>query len=155
MSEAAVIVAATTIRRFGMYEFSFTTTIDASVERVWSVWSDMARYPEWDERELELRLDGPFAAGTTGYSKQRGNPGGPFRIVSVTPPTGWSNASALPNGELLISHALAAEGSGTRITKTYRVSGPLQLPFRLWFAPALRRAQPKSFAALAERIASA
>jgi Polyketide cyclase / dehydrase and lipid transport len=138
-----------------MYEFEFSADIDAPIAEVWAVWSDMAKYPQWDPRELELRLDGPFAAGTTGFSKQKGNPGGPFRIESVTVGTGWQNSSALPGGELLIGHSLAAVGtSRTHIVKTYRVTGPLVLLFRVWFAPALRRAQPRSFAALAARVAS-
>jgi hypothetical protein len=114
----------------------------------------MTKYPEWDPRELELRLDGPFTAGTTGYSKQKGNPGGAFRIVEVDAPSGWTNASPLPGGELLISHRLEKLGAArTRITKSYQVTGPLQLLFRIWFAPALRKAQPKSFEALAVRVA--
>jgi Polyketide cyclase / dehydrase and lipid transport len=136
-----------------MYSFEFSTELDASRDAVWKVWSDMTKYPEWDPRELELRLDGPFAAGTTGYSKQKGNPGGVFRIVDVSAPSAWTNASPLPGGELVISHRLdELGGTRTRITKRYQVTGPLQLLFRLWFAPALGRAQPTSFAALATRL---
>jgi uncharacterized protein YndB with AHSA1/START domain len=135
-----------------MYEFSFTTEIAAPLDRVWAVWSDMPKYPEWDPRELELRLDGPFAAGTTGYSRQKGNPGGTFRVLSVDAPTGWINVSPLPGGELVIAHRLDDLGGRTRATKTYRASGPLQLLFRLWFAAALRRAMPATWSALAARI---
>ena len=138
-----------------MYEFEFTTELNAPRDAVWKVWSDMTSYPEWDPRELELRLDGPFAAGTAGYSKQKGNPGGVFRVVEVDAPSGWKNVSPLPGGELLISHRLEKLGDlCTKLTKTYRVTGPLELLFRIWFAPALRRAQPASFAALATRVAA-
>ena len=124
------------------YEFHFTTQLDAPIERVWAVWSDMTKYPEWDKRELELRLDGPFAAGTVGYSKQKGNPGGSFHVVAVNEPTGWSNLSDLPNDELLIRHTLKDLGDHrTEITKSYTVTGPLEAPFRIWFAPTMRSAQ--------------
>jgi uncharacterized protein YndB with AHSA1/START domain len=138
-----------------MYEFSFVTEIDAPIDRAWAVWSDMPKYPQWDPRELELRLDGPFAAGTTGYSRQKGNPGGAFRVLSVDAPTGWTNASPLPGGELVIAHRLEDLGGRTRLTKSYRVTGPLQPLFRLWFAGALRRAMPATWSALAARIAAA
>jgi hypothetical protein len=110
----------------------------------------MVRYPEWDPREQALRLDGPFEAGTTGWSKQVGpRPGSPFRLVRVEAPNRWTNESPLPGGRLSIDHLLTDRGDGTvHLTKRYEVHGPMQLAFRLIFAHAIRRDTPGTFTAL-------
>jgi hypothetical protein len=133
-----------------MYTIDCEATITGRLADVWATWTDMVRYPEWDPREQALRLDGPFEAGTTGWSKQVGpRPGSPFRLVRVDPPTGWTNESPLPGGKLVIDHQLSDNGDGTvHLVKRYQVHGPMQLAFRLIFARGIVREAPGTFAAL-------
>jgi hypothetical protein len=133
-----------------MYAIDCEATIRGRVSDVWATWTDMVRYPEWDPREQALRLDGPFEAGTTGWSKQVGpRPGSPFRLVRVEAPNRWTNESPLPGGRLSIDHLLTDRGDGTvHLTKRYEVHGPMQLAFRLIFAHAIRRDTPGTFTAL-------
>jgi len=133
-----------------MYAIECEATIRGRLTDVWNTWTDMARYPEWDPREEVLRLDGAFAAGTTGWSKQVGpRPGSPFTLVRVEPQARWTNESPLPGGKLVIDHHLTDTGDGSvHLLKRYEVSGPMQLAFRLIFARGIEREAPGTFAAL-------
>jgi hypothetical protein len=66
-----------------MYLFECETTFEAEPDTVWKLWTDVARWPEWDVSKEIARLDGPFQPGTRGWAKQRANLGGSFTITLV------------------------------------------------------------------------
>jgi hypothetical protein len=127
-----------------------TATLGAAPAAVWAVWADMTSYPAWDPRDEEMRLDGPFATGTTGWSKQAGRrPGSPFTLTLVEPMTRWVNELPLPGGSLVIDHQLeAVSGGRSAVRKTYTAHGPMAVLFALHFGRGIRREMPASFAAL-------
>ena len=132
-----------------MYSFEASHVIRGDVETVWAVWADPDGFPEWDPREERTELRGPFAAGSTIDSKQKGNPGGVSTITTVEPGRRWSAESPLPGGQLRIDHVVEPAGDGrVRVGKRYDVTGPLTLLFRLYYGPRVLRALPASFAAL-------
>ena len=132
-----------------MYSFEVTTIVQADPAALWQAWTDMPRFPQWDPREEETRLDGPFAAGTSGWSKQRGNPGGPFTIARIVEGRRWDVTSPLPGGKLDITHEISPLPDGkVQLRKQYDVHGPLTVLFRLHYARKVRKAMPDSFAAL-------
>ncbi|MGC3953012.1 MAG: SRPBCC family protein [Propionicimonas sp.] len=132
-----------------MYSFSSTQVLAAPIEAVWAVWSDPDSFPRWDPREERTELIGPFAPGSTIRSKQVGMPSAEMTLTAATSRTRWTISSPLPGGELTIDHTLASDGAGrTTITKSYRVSGPMALLFRLYYGPRIRAAMPVTFAAL-------
>ena len=132
------------------YELDVATVIRADAAATWSAWTDIDRFSSWDPREQRNRLDGPFAVGTTGWSKQKGAPGGPYTICRIEPGRGWQATSPLPGGTLTIDHRIDDLGGGqVRVSKRYVATGPMSLAFRCWFGPSIRRAMPASFAALA------
>src|ERR1700748_2960446 len=61
--------------------FEGGATFDAHPDAVWKVWTDVARWPEWDVSKEIAQLDGPFEAGTRGWGRQRGKLGGSFPIT--------------------------------------------------------------------------
>lgn len=137
-----------------MYVFGNELTVDGDLDRLWAVWSDLPRFPEWDPRELVTRINGPFAVGTTVYSKQQGNPGGESTITVVEPPHRWTAESPLPGGMLVIEHRLEPTEDGrVTVSKRYEVRGPLTLLFRVYYGPRVRTAMVGTFRALAEEAA--
>ena len=72
-----------------MHLFECEATFEADPDAVWKVWTDLARWPEWDVSKEIARLDGPFEPGVSGWAKQRGNLGGPFTITVVEPGRRW------------------------------------------------------------------
>lgn len=132
-----------------------TATLDGDLAEVWEVWADMPAYPTWDPREEETRLDGAFATGVTGWSKQvGGRAGSTFTLTLVKPMSRWVNELPLPGGRLVIDHRLTAAGEGrVALTKTYTADGPLAVLFRLYFSRGIRREMPTTFAALEAEVA--
>ena len=133
-----------------MYAIDCEATVRGSLADIWNTWTDMASYPSWDPREEELRLDGPFQPGTTGFSKQVGpRPGSSLEIIRVEPMARWTNVSPLPGGKLVIDHTLTAGADGTvHLVKHYEAHGPMSVAFRLFFAKGIRAEAPGTFAAL-------
>ncbi len=124
--------------------------INGDIDSVWEVWTDMASFPEWDKREQALRLDGPFAVGVTGFSKQIGpRPGSPFRVIAVEAKRRWVNECPLPGGRLVLDHRLEDSGNGkVKVTKRYEVLGPMAIAFRFVFSRAIIRDTPETLNAL-------
>lgn len=135
-----------------VYTLEISEEFDVDASAAWAIWTDMPRFPAWDPREEETRLDGPFAVGATGWSKQRGNPGGPFTISAVTPERMWQVSTGLPGGRIVIDHTIGPTGERrVRLGKRYMVYGPMSLAFRLWWGPRLCKAVPETLRALADQ----
>src|SRR5215510_10708906 len=94
------MVVATTGEGTAMYTISEQATILADIDAVWSVVTDVDAWPGWDPHEQQARLDGPFQAGTTGWSKPNGGPAATWTITEVVPGHRWSSECPLPGGKL-------------------------------------------------------
>jgi len=46
-----------------MYLFECEATLEARPAAVWALWTDVARWPEWDVSKEIAGLDGPFEPG--------------------------------------------------------------------------------------------
>jgi uncharacterized protein YndB with AHSA1/START domain len=136
------------------YTLNIETTVRADPAALWQAWTDMPRFPSWDPREEETSLEGPFQAGTTGWSKQQGTPRSPFTITAVIPGRRWQVETPLPGGKLVIDHEMSEAGHGeVRLVKRYAAHGPMTLAFRLYYGRKICREMPASFAALAAEAA--
>jgi len=138
-----------------MYLFECEATFTADLAAVWALWTDVARWPQWDVSKEIARLDGPFEVGVSGWAKQRGNLGGSFTITVVEPGRRWVTECPMPLGKIVFDHVLQPlPGGRVRVVKKVDVlggSGPL---LRL-FVPRLRRDITGSLAALGHRLPAA
>jgi hypothetical protein len=124
----------------------------AGPDAVWKLWTDVARWPEWDVSKEVARLDGPFEPGACGWAKQRGNLGGSFTITAVEPGRRWVTECPLPLGKVIFEHLLEPVAQGrVRVVKRAEVQGGLGS--LLWLlAPRMRRDTAASFAALQRQL---
>ncbi len=137
-----------------MYEMTEQTTVHGDIDAVWAVVTDVAGWPGWDPHEQQARLDGPFQAGTTGWSKPNGGPATAWTITEVVPRRRWSSECALPGGKLTGENLFEPRGDGQiRCTRTIRVSGPLVPLFRWYFGRRIRRDMHRTWAALEREAA--
>lgn len=137
-----------------MYLFECEATFQAEPAAVWALWTDVARWPEWDVSKELARLDGPFEPGTTGWGKQRGNLGGSFTIVAVDPGRGWVTECPAPFGKLIFDHLIEPLGEGrVRVVKKVEVQGGFGPLLRL-FSPKMRRDITASLANLGRLLAA-
>ena len=106
---------------------------------VWKVWTDVARWPEWDVSKEIARLDGPFRPGVSGWAKQRGNLGGSFTITEVDEGRRWVTECPLPMGTVIFVHLLDPVATGrVRVVKRVEVLGTFGSLLRL-LVPKMRR----------------
>jgi hypothetical protein len=123
--------------------------LGGTVESIWAVLADMPGYATWDPRAGQVRLDGPFATGTTGHVVSPAGKGSPLLLSDVVPGERWTSELPLPGGRLVMTYVLAPVGPGrVRVTKTYVAHGPVSIAFRVRYARAIRAELPATFAAL-------
>lgn len=129
-----------------MYTVSAEAIIDATAEEAWAVQTDVSAWPMWNSHEQAARIEGPFVAGTLGWSKPCGGPGAPWTLT-VDPPRMWASRSPLPYGELTGCRSFTPTEDG-RLHCRYEMSarGPFALVFRVWFGPRIRRDMVLGFA---------
>ena len=137
-----------------MYLFECEATFQAEPAEVWAVWTDVARWPEWDVSKEMARLDGPFQAGACGWAKQRGNLGGSFTITKVEDGRRFVSECPVPLGKVIFDHMLEpVAGGGVRVIKRAEVQGGSRPLMRL-LAPRMRRDVTESLAALQRRLSA-
>jgi hypothetical protein len=134
-----------------MYLFECEATFEAEPAEVWKVWTDVARWPEWDASKEIARLDGPFRAGVSGWAKQRGNLGGPFTITALEDGRRWVTECPMPLGKVIFDHLVepAVEGR-VRVVKRVEVEGAFGSLLKL-LVPKMRRQIAESLVALERR----
>ena len=134
--------------------FECEATFQAEPAAVWKVWTDVARWPEWDVSKEIAWLDGPFEPGARGWAKKRGNLGGSFVITAVDDGRRWVSECPLPAGKVVFDHVLEPVAGGrVRVVKRVGVQGGFGPLLRL-FAPKMRRDIAESLAALERRLSS-
>jgi hypothetical protein len=137
-----------------MYEFGEEAVISGDTAAVWAVVTDVDNWPAWDPHEQQARLDGPFAAGTTGWSKPNGGPGTTWTLTAVVPYREWASECTLPGGKLTgVNVYEPLDDRRIRCAKTIRVTGPLAPLFRFYFARRIRRDMFKTWTALQRQAA--
>jgi len=135
-----------------MYEFECEATFAAEPDAVWKVWTDVARWPEWDVSKELARLDGAFEPGASGWAKQRGNLGGSFTITKVDAGRRWVSECPVPLGKVVFDHTLEELAAGrVRVVKRVEFQGGFAPLLRL-FAPKMRRDIDDSLAALGRQV---
>ncbi len=130
-----------------MNEFECEATFEAEPDAVWKVWTDVARWPEWDVSKEMARLDGPFEPGVSGWAKQRGNLGGSFTVTTVDPGRRWVTECPMPLGKVIFDHLLEPVAGG-------RVRVVKRVEFQGGFAPLMRLLSPKMRRDIAESLAA-
>ncbi len=129
--------------------------ISGKIEDVWSVATDVDRWPEWDPHEEAGEIYGPFQAGTRAYSKPRGGPGAHWKLTEVTKNASWSLINPMRIGTLKVeNHYTPMSNAQVRCEKTMRVSGWILIAlFKLYFESETRKDMQATWISLENRIA--
>ncbi|MEV6771984.1 SRPBCC family protein [Nocardia sp. NPDC051030] len=132
-----------------MVTFAESGTITGDIEWIWRTASDPAAWASWDPHLEEIRFEGPFAPGSTGWSKPKGGPGGPFTVVATAARSSYSTESPVPGGLMKITNTYTELGDGqVRITRDVEVTGWFGKVFNLFWAKGQRRDMHNTFRAL-------
>ena len=103
-----------------------TLETSAPPERVWQVWSDVNRWPEWNPDMKASHIEGPLKLGATGNIDTRS--GCKHDVVVTHFEQGRSfelESTALPGTKMAIRATIAPSGAGSRITQGFEPRGLL------------------------------
>lgn len=116
-------------------------SIDAPLERVWSVMTDVERWPEWTESMSKVeRLDGgDFGTGSRARIKQPKVPAAVWQVSAFEPGRSfeWENKS--PGLHSVGGHRVESDGDASKVTLWVEQNGVAEPLFRLLFSGMTRR----------------
>ena len=129
--------------------FGESVTISGELAAIWETQTDVRSWPQWDPHIEDAGFDGPFEPGSEGWTKPKGAPKGPFRLVSVDPERSYCTESKLPMGKMVIVNRYEPAGPGrVRVTRDVEVHGGFAPMFKRFFMKGMQRDIPGSIAAL-------
>jgi uncharacterized protein YndB with AHSA1/START domain len=104
-------------------EHSIETT--AEPEAIWRVWSDVARWPQWNADIERIDLSGPFAAGSVITMTPRGQEPIELRIAEAAPPERFVDEADLGEAVARTIHRVECLGDGgARVVYRMEITGP-------------------------------
>src|SRR3954465_10329561 len=100
--------------------------IDAPVDVVWAVFTDVERWPTWASSFTSVELiDGPMRLGAKGRITQPRLPTVVWEVPQWEPGRSWTWAGGGPGPRTEASHVLTVSGRGTIAEQSIVSSGPL------------------------------
>jgi hypothetical protein len=110
-----------------MSSFSYTHTVNADVSAtaIWSLYEDVQSWPSWDAQAERITRDGPFATGSSGTMKFRGQDPLNYRLTSVEPLREFVDETVVGETIVRVAHRLEPLDDGRlRITYAAEIDGP-------------------------------
>lgn len=110
-------------------EFTITTDVDASTDRVFAVMTDIERWPEWTPTVTRVeRLDGsslPIALGSRIRIVQPKVPPAEWTVTAIEAGRGFRIVSRSPGATVVANHWAepTADGQRSRVTLSVTFSG--------------------------------
>ena len=119
-----------------------------------SIWerayAEAAAWPEWNAEIKRASLDGPLALGTTAKIVFGTGLRLRFRVVVFDDGRLFTDESRLPGARMGHRHLIEPTASGSRLTNTIYIEGPLAPVWRRIMGPAAARALPGAQQAVVE-----
>jgi len=121
--------------------------VDAPIDSVWALESDIDRWPQWQPGVSAARLDGPLTAGSIFRWKGQG-----LNITStlqeVSPPTRISWTGKAPGIDAIHIWTFEPQGNSTRVVSEESWSGWLTRLLKLFDARMLEKSMDQSLKVL-------
>ena len=103
---------------------SHSTVINASIERVWSVLTDIEKWPEWNEDVKKVELNGELKEGV-GFTWKQGRTQGHSEIQQIKEPTSFSWTSKANWVKRIFVWSLESDENQTIATVSASLQGTL------------------------------
>ncbi|MEM0998618.1 MAG: SRPBCC family protein [Bacteroidota bacterium] len=141
-------LAANTAAGQNSSQFSHTLTTSAPASDIWRIWTDVPNWHVWDSGLRSAELLGPFALGTKGKLLPDKGPKARFRITEFSEGQGYTFATSIPLGKLIVARRLHREGNQTVFTHDVQFTGPLKGIFARSLGKRYRKMLPEAMEAI-------
>jgi uncharacterized membrane protein len=103
-----------------------SVTIDAPIDIVWSVFTDVERWPTWASSFTSVDLiDGPMRLGAKARIRQPRLPTVVWEVTTWEPGRSWTWAATGPGARTEASHVLTSSGNSTLAEQSIVSCGPI------------------------------
>jgi hypothetical protein len=107
-------------------EYGTSVETNASLDKVWRIWSDMSTWGEWNPNVSNMDWHGGFVEGTTGVMNTRSGMHHKMQLVEISPGRSFAlETSVVPGTRFRFNCRVEPEGSKTKVSQTIEVRGPL------------------------------
>ena len=124
------------------YHFSFTISVNNTIEKVWEVLTDVENWHKWDTEIIEAKLDGDFVLGAKGTMIPKKGPKLKFYISEIETSKSYTINTIMPVGELVIKRTLNAVKNEIEFTDDIQFTGFLKFIFGLMLGGQFRKVLP-------------
>ena len=116
--------------------------IDAPLDVVWAVTTDVERWPAWTPTVTSVRRvdDGPFGLGSVVRIKQPAQPAAEWTVSAWVPGARFVWGTQRTGLQIEAAHELFPDGAGTRNVLRVEASGALAVLLGPLLRPLVRRA---------------
>ncbi len=108
-----------------MFEATHSEHASAEGADVWALWSDLGRWPDWNEQIEGVEVEGELRVGAELELKMRRGGTVRFELLELEPGSLLAYEARFPGARLAHRQRLAAHRSSVEISHGIRLSGPL------------------------------
>jgi hypothetical protein len=140
-----------------MSRWETTSILEAGVSpaSIWrTAYADAAAWPKWNAEIKRAQLDGPLVKGATAKIVFGTGLRLRFHVVELEDGRLFTDEARLPGARMGHRHLVESTESGSRLTNTIYIEGPLAPLWRRIMGPAAARTLPEAQRAVVE-LASA
>jgi uncharacterized membrane protein len=133
-------------------EHEETVLIDSPPDKVWTVYTDVERWPEWTStmEKIERQDDGPLRLGSTALIIAKGSPSSVWTVTEMTEGKSFTWESTARGVKLVAWHFIEPDPAGAKVRLGVRMSGFMAM----LFSPFLRSLARRNVKTEAEGIKS-
>ena len=131
-----------------MKQFEASTTINATPKKIFSIYTDVQNWPQWDPDAKSATIDGAFVSGATGVVVPHGGPTSKIAFQNVVQNKGFSVLCKLPLCKMRFEYELHPLGEQTKAIHRVVFTGLLAPVFNLLIGSGMKKSIPKGLESL-------
>lgn len=129
-------------------KFEEFVSISAVPHQIFSVYSAVASWPDWDAEVESASLNGEFRLGAEGKIKPKGAPESKITIVELTENQSFTVECNLPLCKMRFIHLINAAGGGSKVINRLEFTGLLSPLFVRLIGKSISKTMPHTLSGL-------
>lgn len=129
-------------------QFEEKIYIDAPVEKIFALYSDVKNWSTWDPDVKTASIEGAFVSGATGYLEPSNGPKAKIFFIHIVPNNSFVVESKLPLCVMRFEHELLSESGRTKVIHRIIFKGVFSIFFSHIIGSQIRKGLPMTLRGL-------